>query len=105
MNLERDWEICSDATEVLVRWLDSGGTPYCVPCSDCEWREGDGQFSRINEPGRPVCPKCQGTGMMECASLHDSPWVVDDFTACLANLHLVQWEGRVIRLNTEGGEG
>ena len=89
-------QICSDAVEILIRWADSGGGPYCVPCPDCEWREGDGQFSRIGEDlDRPVCPRCSGTGSVECASLSESPWVIDDHTIAVANLHLF-WADKYI---------
>ena len=94
-------EFCTCAVEILLHWRQTGGKPYAVPCSLCRWQEGDGQFSRLAEAGRPVCTTCDGSGWTDCASLVDSPWVIDSFTAVLAYLHGDQW---VKMKGIKGGE-
>ena len=78
---------CECAVEVLMRWQETNGAPYQVPCQVCTWEDGDGQFSRLDAPGRPICPSCHGTGWQTCTTLEESPWVIDDLTARLASIH------------------
>jgi len=85
---------CEDGVAVLLQWVETGGAPYWVPCGGCTWSEEQGpdlQHS-MGADGQP-CTTCGGTGWKGCATLADSPWVIDDFTVTCANLQLL-WLGQ-----------
>ena len=81
-----------DAVGVLLHAIDNGpNAPYTVPCAHCEWRDSgewepprDDQYSYA--PDGAICPVCKGTGLEERAGIDESPWVIDSFTRCCAEI-------------------